>query len=318
MGADRNPKVTVGDESKDKSFSEHNALEYADELDTLASIVKETHDLPAHLCEQQLGDLAKAELDQTIAPGARINAISGKIKTWMADTGASVDVIDESHLSNKGWNKLTRLDQPLTYGTAAGDVTVDSTIALHSKSIGDIDAVILKDSPSVISVGRRCMEQGFGFYWHPYKEPVIVHPDTKTIIKCAVQDYVPYVVEADGVVCPLAAEQPTISTSSSSRDPPRDESHLQSAKNSPALANGSIIEPGHEEQPQTENKVTRVNKMTDLFSKLRLLLITISLLTLLNTLIANRASELKCKGSLIERKRFHSLNALRLKILVIW
>ena len=104
------------------------------------------------------------------------------------------------------------------------------------------------------------MEQGFGFYWHPYKEPVIVHPDTKTIIKCAVQDYVPYVVEADGVVCPLAAEQPTISTSSSSRDPPRDESQLQSAKNSPALANGSIIEPGHEEQPPTENKVTKVNK----------------------------------------------------------
>ena len=118
MGADRNPKVTVGDESKDKSFSEHNALEYADELETLASIVKETHDLPAYLCDQHSGDLAQAELDQPIAPGARINAISGKIKSWMADTEASVDVIDESHLSSKGCRKLTRLDQPLTYGTA--------------------------------------------------------------------------------------------------------------------------------------------------------------------------------------------------------
>ena len=175
-------------------------MEYADELETLASIVEVTRDLPAHLCDQHPGDLALAELDQTIASGARINIISGKTNSWMADTGASVDVVDESHLSNKGWKKLSRLDQPLTYGTAAGDVTVDSTIALHSKSIGDIDAVILKDSPSVISVGRRCVEQGFGFYWRPYKPPVVVHPDTKTMIKCAVRDYVPYVVEADGVV----------------------------------------------------------------------------------------------------------------------
>ena len=83
-----------------------------------------------------------------------------------------------------------RLAEPLTYGTAASEVTADSTIALYSKTSGGIDAVILENTPAVISSGKRRMQHGFGFYWKPYQPPIVVHPDSRTIITRVAQDFV--------------------------------------------------------------------------------------------------------------------------------
>ncbi len=134
-----------------------------------------------------------------------ISSVRGKIHRWMADTGASIDAIDILMLSKAGRRKVRQLHDTRTFETAAGDVHANSTIDLFSEHIGEINAVLLKKTPPVISIGKRCMQLGFGFYWPPYTPPHIILPDGKPKIECAVEDFVPYILEEKGTVCPIAA-----------------------------------------------------------------------------------------------------------------
>ena len=65
-------------------------------------------------------------------------ANANKIKSWMADTGASTDVIDKVCISEEGQRKVRHLKDELTYETAAGDVIVNSAISRHSQRIGKL------------------------------------------------------------------------------------------------------------------------------------------------------------------------------------
>jgi len=134
-----------------------------------------------------------------IAPMVETNAAV----TWMADTGASVDVIDGNMISDIGMTKVKALDKASVYATPGGDVVLDSKIQLHSKSVGKIDASIVDGSPNVISIGRRCMISGFGFYWPPFQSPYLITPDRKRKIRCTIENYVPFVCKTSGVICPL-------------------------------------------------------------------------------------------------------------------
>ena len=63
---------------------------------------------------------------------------------------------------------------------------------------GDFHPLVLPDSPSVLSVGIRCMEENYEFHWergsaHPY----FISPKGKKIV-CHVDQYVPYVIEKTG------------------------------------------------------------------------------------------------------------------------
>ena len=53
------------------------------------------------------------------------------------------------------------------------------------------EAIVLPDTPWVLSIVRRCMEFGFGFYWPPYPPPMVVLPDGG-IIELEVEGYIPY------------------------------------------------------------------------------------------------------------------------------
>ena len=109
-----------------------------------------------------------------------------KVGTWLADTGGSVDAIDQRYLSREGRKTVVQLQSPISYETAAGMVTVNASVPLQSKALGDIDAVLLSNTPAVISVGKRCMEMGYGFRWDPYQAPVITHPNG-TQVTCVVE-----------------------------------------------------------------------------------------------------------------------------------
>ena len=43
----------------------------------------------------------------------------------------------------------------------------------------------------MLSIGRRCMEVGWSFYWEPYEPPYVIHPNGKTVA-CVVEGNVPY------------------------------------------------------------------------------------------------------------------------------
>ena len=166
--------------SKDTSNVSHQAENNTRRVNWQASTVS------THACVERLSDGIVSELETNETNKPALMPVVGRVSPWLADTGASVDAIGKRHLSQQGRKTIVKMEKPISFDAAAGSITVDASVPLQSKSIGDIDAVLLKDSPSVITVGRRCMEQGYGFHWDPFKPPVIKHPDG-TKVTCVVE-----------------------------------------------------------------------------------------------------------------------------------
>eukprot|EP00435_Cladocopium_sp_Y103_P060221 s26_g22.t1 len=53
-------------------------------------------------------------------------------------------------------------------------------------------AHVLEDTPSVLSLGKRCMEQGYSFVWPSGREPYMISSEGNKI-KMEVRDLIPYV-----------------------------------------------------------------------------------------------------------------------------
>ena len=156
-------------------------------------------------CESRA--IAKANaLYEELQKDARVPAVpAGPVRfgpsRWMADTGSSfdlvcVDDIDVRHLPN-----AEPTSHPLVLSTANGTTTVDKEIIMQVGPLGEhIYPLLLPSTPPVLSVGRRCMKEGYAFHWKPYKAPELVTPSGKRI-RLRVDNYVPYVVEYEEV-CP--------------------------------------------------------------------------------------------------------------------
>ena len=98
------------------------------------------------------------------------------------DTGSEQDLISEGMLKTANATNRRVSDTPICLATANGstrtdevaDVTVD---ALHK----DFTPYILDETPPVLSVGVRCMEQGYSFIWPADSRPYFIRPDHKVI-----------------------------------------------------------------------------------------------------------------------------------------
>ena len=54
-----------------------------------------------------------------------------------------------------------------------------------------ITPFIMNDSPALLSVGRRCMLDGYSFVWTSGKRPILVRPDGM-VIELTVSGHIPY------------------------------------------------------------------------------------------------------------------------------
>ena len=87
-------------------------------------------------------------------------------------------------------------EDPCYLETANGTTPADTTVTLQIEATGETIDPYAIDGPDVLSVGRRCKELGYGFYWAPFEEaPTLVTPKGKHI-KTINIDNVPYI--ADG------------------------------------------------------------------------------------------------------------------------
>ena len=80
--------------------------------------------------------------------------------------------------------------------TANGVTSVDDEIALRVEALDEtIKPFVLESTPSVLTVGWRCMELGYEFRWPARSAPIFTCPDGR-IITLDVEDYVPYLNSA--------------------------------------------------------------------------------------------------------------------------
>ena len=54
----------------------------------------------------------------------------------------------------------------------------------------------MEESPSLLRIGKRCADYGFGFLWTPGEEPILFD-DQKTVIRLRVKDHIPYLETND-------------------------------------------------------------------------------------------------------------------------
>ncbi len=86
---------------------------------------------------------------------------------WLIDTGCGHDL-----LSRKDMLALKAKPcqvTPLTFETAGGLVTTDlgASVWINEFEEAVKPHVLQKETPSVLSVGARCMEMGYSFIWLP-------------------------------------------------------------------------------------------------------------------------------------------------------
>ena len=108
---------------------------------------------------------------------------------WIADTGSAQDLISKDDLN--GLRSYTA-PHPINIITANGPSAADVQADIKVPSLGITSTpYVLPSTPSVLTVGYRCMEEGFDFVWRAYQRPFFRDSKgNKTYMD--VRDYVPY------------------------------------------------------------------------------------------------------------------------------
>ena len=109
-------------------------------------------------------------------------AASLEYMRWILDSGSGFDLISGQSLTVADRRMITKTDIPRRMATANGITTAEEQLSVHVDGINSaVDAVILDNSPcNVLSVGKPCMEKGFGFEWNPGEPPRLSLPDGST------------------------------------------------------------------------------------------------------------------------------------------
>ena len=100
------------------------------------------------------------------------------VRSWLVDSGCPLDLIDATDCA--GCRDFI-VDGPIvTLATANGDTVSSQALPLR---VGRVDEVIrphvLEETPNVLSLGRRVVEDGYSFWWEGHSmSPKLVHPTT--------------------------------------------------------------------------------------------------------------------------------------------
>ena len=107
---------------------------------------------------------------------------------WLSDTGCGHDPISEAAAANL---KVTQ-GKAITISTANGKVPADTVAPLICRELGiNVEPYVTSSTPHVLSVGRRCMEQGCSFLWPSGCQTMFCVPNGKLVL-LEVHHFIPY------------------------------------------------------------------------------------------------------------------------------
>ena len=121
------------------------------------------------------------------------------VQRWMVDSGCGNDLIDKHSARS-----LPKIPSPcsMVFHTANGSVSARTECPIYVKGIGrTISPYVLESTPDVLSLGRRCADEGFTFHWEGFStKPTWTLPNGHVITLTTV-GYIPYL---GGEQCPAA------------------------------------------------------------------------------------------------------------------
>ena len=112
-------------------------------------------------------------------------------RKFIMDSGSGHDLISRK--------KAIRMEldmhpcDPVTFHTANGTTTADFAVEIDLGTIKETAKVqVLDDTPSVFSMGKRCMNEGYTFVWPPGQTPFMIDKNGMRI-NMVVRDLIPYI-----------------------------------------------------------------------------------------------------------------------------
>jgi hypothetical protein len=81
---------------------------------------------------------------------------------------------------------------------------------MYSKAMGGrINPYLLSETPSVLSIGRHCMEEGYSFIWNANELPYLVTP-TNACISLKLDRNIPYLDTRDDPFAPTGLDDAAV------------------------------------------------------------------------------------------------------------
>jgi hypothetical protein len=119
---------------------------------------------------------------------------------WLMDTGSGVDIV--SRASVAGCKRFVTKNAGITLMTANGELDASDEIEVYIKCVDThVRLLVLDDSPNVLSTGKLCVDQGWGFHWHPFsKTPYMTKPGSGERVYMTVDQYCPYMKDSGAAV----------------------------------------------------------------------------------------------------------------------
>ena len=91
---------------------------------------------------------------------------AGRTRNWIVDSGSCFDLVGLDELKHEETANIQTNTSPVTLTTANGVTTTDKRVKLSMKEmVGAISAIVLPDAPAVLSLGRKCLDEGYSFMW---------------------------------------------------------------------------------------------------------------------------------------------------------
>jgi hypothetical protein len=91
------------------------------------------------------------------------------IRRWLADTGCGHDLVQTSLVVRRGGEAYIRMRTPKYPNTADGLTSIAWEVTMYLPQLGEMaDMLCCRNTPSVISIDNRCIDEGSAFSWPPY------------------------------------------------------------------------------------------------------------------------------------------------------
>ena len=128
---------------------------------------------------------------------AAFSSGSGLDRTWILDSGSCVDLVRKSDLTYAEKRRIREAREPERLLTANGPAQADTEVSCGSLA----QALVMEDSPSVLSLGKLVQEKGFSFEWKAGCRPLLTNSAGQEIT-VDVHDNVP-TIASPVISCPV-------------------------------------------------------------------------------------------------------------------
>ena len=111
---------------------------------------------------------------------------------WLIDTGSAFDLVGQHDVPDWNLELAEMTEDMIELSTANGRMNVDKEVLMQVGPLKrHIKPLLLSNTPPVLSVGKRCMEEGFSFHWPANEAPYLVGPNGKRH-QLEIDNLVPY------------------------------------------------------------------------------------------------------------------------------